>query len=896
MKPQLSSFFVRIQAAYKTNPWKGRFIIMLIFIVILVGTVRVTLPHTIIYGATTWLKQQGIITTIEDIDINILSGTFSLVNATGSENGRPLFNVGRIDVHWHWAPLSEKTVVITKVALDHFSVNIEQYADEIIIGGVHIPLTASTAETPVDKKTDKIIKPWAASLNEVIFSQLNICYLQHTAPHDQANGESRYVDYCMDLAEMTWDGTISYATDAELLKTDDLALSSTGNFALNGLTVTDNKVGRKLLVSTSNALNNVVISGLRNIHIGSLAMNGLSALQREDEIHKDAVRFHRLAINDISLIDLNSLSIDNINITEPGFYLVKDNEQHWELEQWIPQTIANKPVPEEDTSNVSPGKPAASFNISINNITIEKIDACHLQKNNDLYYCLVFEELAWQGNLKYGTLASPSGDINLALAGDLKLSRPDVYNKTIDRSLVNFSEMTLKNLNLSALDSITLDTLIVNSFAALQRSTKQDDNTVSFESLAINNIGYSTDKIVVDTIKLDGLSETVSKNADGSWEHDKWLSPVNKTSKKIDNANKTDTTSTRDTTVSLKELLITSDKEFLYIDNSTKPTMEIGLQSLSLAIKNLDSTRPDNDSPIHLAATTTRHSTIKIDGTARPLAEKVSFNLDGELKGFDLRNASPAVNKAIGHIIKSGQLDAELKLLAAEGQLDSKIALSLYQFHIKARSKEDAAKLDASLGMPLNQTLVLLRDKDDSIHLDIPITGDINNPNFNPMDAIVKATTKAATVTLITFYTPYGLIYAGGNVLFDLATAMNFDPIAFTAGSAELSGDNKQQLENLSKLLTEKPGIRLTLCGATNQQDAFVLYPELKKQQNDKNKEQLTLSDEQVTALNQLATQRQINTKNLLITENNISHDRLILCEPEHKTNEDAIAGVEINI
>lgn len=894
MKQQLSSFFVRIQAAYKTNPWKGRFILMLIFIIILVGIVRVTLPHTIIYGATTWLKQQGIISTIEDIDIDILNGSFSLVNATGSESGKPLFNVGRIDIHWHWAPLSEKTVVITKVALDHFTVNIEQYADEILIGGVHIPLAASTTETPVDKKADKIIKPWAASLNEVIFSQLNICYLQHTTPHDQSNDESKYVDYCIDLAEMTWGGAISYATDAELLKTDDLALSSTGNFALNGLTITDNKVGRKLFVSTSNTLNNVVISGLRNIHIDSLEMNGLSALQRDDETHKDAVRFHRLAINDISLINLNSLSINNINITEPGFYLVKDNEQHWEHQQWLPQTITTNPVP-DNTSNDSPGKPAASFNISINNITIEKIDACHLQKNNDLYYCLVFTELAWQGNIKYGTLPSPSGDINLTLTGDLKLSRPNVYNKTIDRSLVSFSELALKNLNLSALDAITLDSLILNTFAALQRSTKLEDNTVSFESLAINNISYSTDKIAVDTIKLDGLSETVSKNPDGSWEHNKWLSPVDKTSK-IDDANKPDKTSTRATTVSLKELLINSDKEFLYIDNSTKPTMQLGLQSLSLAIKNLDSTRPDKDSPIHLAATTIRHSTIKIDGTARPLAEKISFNLDGELKGFDLRNASPAVNKATGHIIKSGQLDADLKLLATEGQLDSKVALSLYQFHIKAKSKEDAAKLDASLGMPLNQTLVLLRDKDDSIHLTIPITGDISKPNFNPMDAIVKATTKAATVTLITFYTPYGLIYAGGNVLFDLATAMNFDPIAFAAGSAEISGDNKHQLENLSKLLTEKPGIRLTLCGATNQQDAFVLYPELKKQQNDKNKEQITLSSKQVTALNQLAKQRQINTKNLLITENNISHDRLILCEPEYKTNEDAIAGVEINI
>ena len=157
-------------------------------------------------------------------------------------------------------------------------------------------------------------------------------------------------------------------------------------------------------------------------------------------------------------------------------------------------------------------------------------------------------------------------------------------------------------------------------------------------------------------------------------------------------------------------------------------------------------------------------------------------------------------------------MDAKLELLANDGILDSNISLSLYQFHIKPMSKEAAADLDAEFGMPLNQTLALLRDKDDSIHLDIPITGDINNPDFDPMHAIVKATSKAATVTLITFFTPYGLIYAGSNIAFDLATALNFDPLDFKPGEAKLDEMNKEQLNSLTGLLTETPQVHLTLC------------------------------------------------------------------------------------
>jgi hypothetical protein len=105
------------------------------------------MPHTIIYVATSWLKERGVDSTIEDININILKGTFSLVNAHGTKDGETLFHVGLIDIHWHWTPLSEKAIVVTKVELDNLEVNIGHYSDEIFVGGVHIPLTSEEPET-----------------------------------------------------------------------------------------------------------------------------------------------------------------------------------------------------------------------------------------------------------------------------------------------------------------------------------------------------------------------------------------------------------------------------------------------------------------------------------------------------------------------------------------------------------------------------------------------------------------------------------------------------------------------------------------------------------------------------------------------------------------------------
>lgn len=894
---QPSSYLLRMQAFYNSNLWRGRFILVFIIIIVLLGMVRLTLPQTIIFSTTSWLKQQGIESTIESINIDILNGTVSLVNATGSKDAEPLFNIGLVDIHWRWAPLSEKTVVITRVALDDITVNIEMYDDEIIIGGVHIPLNDTPTEASVATNKDEAVKPWAASLGEVVFTGLNICYLQHYAPRASASNKSKYVDYCVDLKEMIWGGTISYATDTELLQTDDLAISSTGHFSLNGLSVTDNQLGRKLLVSSSNTLENVVISGLRNIRIDALNMSDLSALQRKDEKHKDAVRFQQLLIKDIKLTDLNSLTINNVKINEPGLYLVKNDDNLFEYEKWIPQTPPGKQA-SETGNNTSSSKTASEFNVSINDIIIEKIDSCYLEKDTALYYCLVFDELKWDGNIKYGSSPSPSGDINLAAIGDLTLSQLNLRNITIDRNMANFSTLSLTKINLTDLNSIALDTLNLTSFIALQRSKDDDDYTASFDGLTITDIKYIKNNIAINTVNLTGLASTISKNKNGNWEHDKWA--VNNKTNEPEKTKAVTDNNKQSLVIALNKLNISSDKQILITDNSTVPATEAGLQKLTFDISELYTSRPDSISLFKLHAKTTRHSTIDINGTAKPFADKVSFVADGKLKGFDLRAASPTTKKTIGHIIQSGQLDADLDLKAVDGILDSNVALSLYHFNIKPVSKADADKLNKRFGMPLNQTLVLLRDKDDSINLDIPITGDVNNPDFNPMDAIIKATSKAATVTLITFYTPYGLIYAGGNMAFNLATALNFDPIEFSPGSSELQSSSKEQLDGLSKLMIEKPQVHLTLCGVTNQQDIFMLYPERKiEKQSEENKTNaitIPFTEEQTSRLSELASERQMNSKNYLVNTHGIEHDRLILCAPEHKEEDEAVSGVEINI
>ncbi len=883
-----------IKTFQNNRPRTSRLIIVLLILGLLLSCLRLVLSPTIIYVANSWLKEQGIESNIEAVNIGILDGTVSLINASGIKNDNPLFNIGLVEIHWQWKPLSNKTIEVSKVALDSLKVNIKQYTDSIIISGINIPL----GETPENTETrpeetiiiDEDVKSWAASLGELVLTNLNVCYLQHTATLSQSNKDSKILDYCVELKEISWAGTISYATDSKLVKSGDLPLSSTGDFSLNGLSITDNRLGKKLLTSQSNTLDNVIISGLNNLHLDQLEMNSLSLFQRDDKKHTDSLRFSQLIVNDITLSELNNLVINNIKVSGPGVYLVKQNKTNWEYQQWIPKSAtSDKPASKNGTQTDS----SSSFKITLNDLNIANSDLCYLDNSTSLYYCLTFEELGWKGSVKYHSKATKADTIELRVKGDLKLIQPNIHNQSIERDLIDFASLDLAGLDITGTDKISLSKLTLKKFNALQRSKSKNDNTASFDKLAINDILYKKNNIAIDSVNLEGLANTVSKNKDGKWEHDKWIIE-NKVSEQ-DSADKNKDITDKNKApfvIALNKLNITTDKRMLFIDNSTQPVTNIGLQKLAFDISSLYTSKPDSNSPFKLQAKTILHSTIDIAGTIKPFADKISIAADGKLKGFDLRAASPSTKKAIGHIIQSGQLDADLDLKAVDGVLDSNIALSLYQFRMKSVSKEDAAKLDEMFGMPINQTLVLLRDKDDSIHLDIPITGDVNKPDFDPMDAIITATTKATTVTLITFYTPYGLIYAGGNLALNLATALNFDPIEFDPGSAELQTNSKEQLDGLSKLLIEKPKVHLTLCGITNKQDVFTLYSELKAKAD----KDTPLTKEQTLKLDQLARDRQVNSKNYLIKQHNIDHSRLILCAPEYKDNEEGISGVEINL
>lgn len=887
----LTSKVDQVKTLYKNNLWQGRLILATFIILLVLIVVRISLPYTIVYSTIYWLDKQGVSAQIEDISINVYKGTFAIHGATGSKNATRVFNIGKASIDWGWRPLSTRTIHIKSVALEDFNMHATQYSDAIEIAGIVIK-DDGTVQQQVEIDDDPVA--WGTSLNQIDFKDLGFCFQQLDSTYDGRSQGNKVIDYCGDVGRLSWDGDFSLGSTGPEKQSPEAQLAVDGALQIKQLKLFNNKLDGTLINIGDTSLSNIRINGINDIALDSITISQLMLLQGSGHSrHKHAVEFSDLDISDIAITDTSNLSVKTVVLSKPIISMAMDEAGKFKYEQWLlqqetaPSTTAQESPEQQTDSN--------AFNIKLGNIKIIDSELCYEQlaskssnKAQALDYCLNLGISEWNGDI---AITTPAGTkpLLLALNGDLTFSSFITTNNLLNRDLLSFDNLALDKIAVKGLEDFAFGNLKLDNASGLELTSTEDKHTMTVAKLDVSSFSFRNNTLAIDKVAINDLGLEVTQNKDGSLDFEKWKVTTAEQQAKDNTAAKQ--SAEAPIKIKLGEFSLNTTRLVEFADLTVTPNMLIGLNELHFNIKNIDSEKPKQKSPLELSAKTTRHGTIDIKGVAMPFESKPSFDATGKITGFDLRAASPRAEQAIGHIIKSGQLDADLRLLSTEGQLDSNIALVLHHFNLKAKSKEDAAALDETFGMPINQSLMLLKDKKGRIKLDIPITGDINNPSFNPTDAIIKATAKATTVTLITFYTPYGLVYAGGNVLFNIATAMNFDPLVFDAGSSQLTAAHTGQLTKLAELLVERPGVHLTLCGFTNLNDREKMFTEIINREKIK-----PASAERLTKLKQLGSERQEKVKNQLVSVGKIAHDRLILCEPEHSDDTESIAGVEISI
>ncbi|WP_455217923.1 DUF748 domain-containing protein [Kaarinaea lacus] len=507
-------------------------------------------------------------------------------------------------------------------------------------------------------------------------------------------------------------------------------------------------------------------------------------------------------------------------------------------------------------------------------------------------------------------------------AGKTGLSMQADQENRLD--VMRFDELKLAGVQATGINKLSFDQVDLSGYRALQipaSGEPAEQVNYIFSSKQFNASGFlirDLSDINADRLHVAGLDMLVVYDSTESFAIQNAIKQVSPPENDRDKGAIKDNTGqkvdSRPVTVKIGELVVDDGSRVFIRDESVKPVFKTSVDNIQLTLKNIDMVDKHSKTQINLSMVVGEHGKISANGMAQIFDQHPTLNVDADVSGVNVGDFDVYANRLIRHKVKSGHLDAKLDVKIDKGKLDSNAKVTLHKFYIEESDRDEQDQYEESLGIPLSTALSLLRSRDDSININIPVTGDVEKPEFSVGDIVRKFSALAIKEAVIHYYTPFGLVKlltAG----YDLATALRFEPVTFDTGQSDIDGNDKEQLDKLETLMTERPGVHLVVCGYASRDDFTALFPgeakAIKKQLEQRKAEKQSLGesemsvlDEQEVAieekarekLDELAVMRGKAVKQYLVDQLKIKSDRLILCNPKFSYADTGKARAEITI
>jgi len=437
---------------------------------------------------------------------------------------------------------------------------------------------------------------------------------------------------------------------------------------------------------------------------------------------------------------------------------------------------------------------------------------------------------------------------------------------------------------------VSLGRLDARNLAALQQRGRGaypwrvEARTARVDRAAFDAVGGAT----VEAAALDGVTLRLTRTKDGIV----GLSP----------GAKSDGAAQPSPRLALGKLSVVGKSRVIFEDRSLAQPVRLSAEGVQLAFADLDSARPDRDSPFDFKARLGQAS-VNASGAARPFATKLSARLNGRIKAFELPPLSPYALDALGVELETGHFDGEVKAAVDRGALDGRVDLVLSNLFVAQPGPE--SRIAKRADMPIATVLDLLRDGDDRITLTVPFGGDLGDPQFDVSDAVSQAIGGALRSTALTTLKIVFPVAA----LIELATSddsggLALEPVAFAAGDESLDEAQRPRLDKVAQLLRQRPGLKLSLCpvAATRldwpvllerkKRDELGIFYKIQKLVNAEAKPEAVPPD--ADSLAALAGRRAEAVKAALADGAGIDLGRLFSCRPEVDDGAKAVPVVKL--
>jgi hypothetical protein len=335
----------------------------------------------------------------------------------------------------------------------------------------------------------------------------------------------------------------------------------------------------------------------------------------------------------------------------------------------------------------------------------------------------------------------------------------------------------------------------LSDFRSVDKAHADDFVTWKALTLAGMDFAYNPAHVHIKEIALEDFFASIIVRPDGKTNLETVL---RESEEKKENTTSKDEAEGPATPVAIKDIRLEGGR-IDFLDSQISPSYSSQLGEIQGSVQGLSSTK-DAPAQVRLEATLDNHAPLEIRGKLNPLEEDLFVDLQVDFRDIPLSSMTPYSGKYVGQIIEKGKLSLNLKYLIEEKKLDSENRLFLDQFTFGKRVDSPDA-----VNLPVGLAVALLKDRSGEIHLDLPVSGRLDDPEFQLGKVIVQMLTNLLAKAATSPFSLLGAVLPGGGEELSL--------LEFDHGSFQLTEPTKEKLDNIIQALYERPGLRLDIEG-----------------------------------------------------------------------------------
>ena len=265
------------------------------------------------------------------------------------------------------------------------------------------------------------------------------------------------------------------------------------------------------------------------------------------------------------------------------------------------------------------------------------------------------------------------------------------------------------------------------------------------------------------------------------------------------------------------------------------------------AVKN----RADSTSNLEINGVVDNYGVAKITGIVNPNNIRLLTDVNMKFKNISMKNFTPYTAKFVGRAIKDGKLELDLNYNISESNLKAKNSIIIKKLELgeKIESKD-------AVSLPLDLAITLLEDSSNTIDLNLPVSGNVDDPEFSIAAIVWKAFVNLITKAITA---PFSLIGSLFNFSED-----EINSVDFNLKESEITPIQKETLDKIALILNSKKEFAISFSPSFDEK-------------NEKEK---------------IANQRALNIQKYLIEEKSIDKKQVVLEKDIKKSS----SNIDLNI